>query len=198
MVLLLMASGQHINSNAESLEAVRLDHHCDDARVRFIEKSLLQLLQHVQLHVLVAAVVNQQQTKLHRLLSHAPVLPRMRYTQNTQKEVLMDCKPVAGFDYLARQGKFLKSKKAGYARMLQAFQTIIQAALHGGVVMQSENPVHGFKATPHNPPIPIHRSGGDSVLQRVLLTRRNEGRDKQCLRVPKSSWYQSNTTKRFQ
>jgi hypothetical protein len=123
---------------------------------------------------------------------------RMRYTQNTQKEVLMDCKPVAGFDYLARQGKFLKSKKAGYARMLQACQPIVQAALHAGVVMQGEHPVHGLKATPHNPPIPIHRSGGDSVLQRVLLARRNEGRDKQCLRVPKSSWYQSNTTKRLQ
>ena len=81
MVLLLMAFGKHINSNAESFEAVRLDHHGDYTGVRFIEKSLLQLLQHVQFHILVTAVVNQQQTKLDRLLSHAPVLPRMTYTE---------------------------------------------------------------------------------------------------------------------
>jgi hypothetical protein len=86
MVLLLVPLGERIDSNAECFEAVGFDHHGDDTGIRFIEKALLQLLQYVQLHIFVTAVVNQQQTKLDRFLSHAPVLPRMRDTKNTQKE----------------------------------------------------------------------------------------------------------------
>ncbi len=101
MVLLLVPLGERIDSNAECLEAVGFDHHSDDTGIRFIEKALLQLLQYVQLHIFVTAVVNQQQTKLDSFLSHAPVLPRMRDTKNTQKKVLIICQPIAGFDYLA-------------------------------------------------------------------------------------------------
>ena len=90
MVLLLMVSGQHINSNAESLEAVSLDHHCDDARVRFIEKSLLQLLQHVQLHAVVAAVVHKQQAQLDGFLAHAPALQCERLMRRPEWES-MEC-----------------------------------------------------------------------------------------------------------
>jgi hypothetical protein len=72
IVLLLMALGQTVDADAEGLETVGLDQHDDDAGVSFVKKALLQLLQHVQLHIFIA-VVYQQQTQLDRLLTHAPV-----------------------------------------------------------------------------------------------------------------------------
>ena len=72
MVLLLMVLGQTVDANTKCLEAVGLDQHDGDAGISLVKQSLLQLLSHVQLHVFILTLVNQQQAQLNRFLAHAP------------------------------------------------------------------------------------------------------------------------------
>ena len=77
IVLVVMVLCEAVDADAEGLEAVRLDDHHQHSRVSFVEQALLQLLQllqHVQLHAVVAAVVNKQQAEFDRFLTHAPEL----------------------------------------------------------------------------------------------------------------------------
>jgi hypothetical protein len=78
VVLLLMVFGQTVNANAKGLETIRLDQHDGDAGISLVKQSLLQLLAHVQLHVFIVTLVNQQQAQLNRFLAHAPAFLSVR------------------------------------------------------------------------------------------------------------------------
>ena len=90
IVLVVMVLCEAVDADAECLEAVRFNDHHQHSRVSFVQQALLQLLQHVQLHAVVAAVVHKQQAQLDGFLAHAPALQCERLMRKPEWES-MEC-----------------------------------------------------------------------------------------------------------